>query len=272
MSERSERFVEVARLAARQAGAVASRLQGEVSRWEKEGEATPESSALTTADLACQDILLLALHDTFPDIAVDAEEDTDTVGLFLPEDGARPVVVLDPIDGTFNYSRGSRDYAVMAGWIEDGRYAAAVVLFPEWGELLWTADGRTVHRERDGGELERVTLPPRTSRVQVAPGLDDAQTAALEALGLEVTVCRCSAVDSSAPARTGDSAASIGPLDRRRAIALFLTAAAGGTVLAGGRPWRGEDPARIGGPRPVVTAADEDAARRILGPLLATRG
>src|SRR5688572_7819916 len=112
-------FIDAFSLAARQAGAVARRLQGEV-RLRQKGGSTPESAALTAVDLATQDVILLALRRALPDVAVDAEEDTETVALFEPAAPGRALVVIDPVDGTLNYSAGSTDYAVMGSLVADG--------------------------------------------------------------------------------------------------------------------------------------------------------
>src|SRR5688572_24641297 len=108
-----ERFVEVFRVAALQAGQVARYLQGQVQKHEKPGEVTAESAALTAVDLAAQDVILHQLWAAEPRLRIDAEEDTELVSRFqdAPEDA--PLVVIDPVDGTLNYTLGSQDYAVM---------------------------------------------------------------------------------------------------------------------------------------------------------------
>ena len=61
-----KQFIEVFRLAALQAGALARRLQGEISGETKKNFSTPEGAALTQVDLAAQDVILHLLHETFP--------------------------------------------------------------------------------------------------------------------------------------------------------------------------------------------------------------
>ncbi len=57
---------------------------------------------------------------------------------FPPEDGHRPLIIIDPIDGTLNYYRGSDDYAVMAALCREELYQAAVVYFPAPHTMYWT--------------------------------------------------------------------------------------------------------------------------------------
>jgi len=258
-------FIDVFRTAALQAGAVARRLQGQVPLRNKLG-GTPESAALTAVDLATQDVILLALRERMPDVAVDAEEDTESVRLFAPAGGGRPLVVIDPVDGTLNYARGESEYAVMGSLVRDGVVTAAVVYFPEWGEVYTAARGAGCWRQRDredGRAPEPVAVSDGGSRVLVGPNAPKTLHAALSAEGFDVHVSRCSAVDSSAPATGRASAAlSLGRADRRRALALLCTTEAGGVVRCGGRNWAGED-AEGGLEAPCIVAASADLAQRI---------
>lgn len=66
MSLDPQRFIDIFRIAALQAGSVASRLQGEVRTQRKAGAASPEAQALTAVDLATQDVVLHLLHALLP--------------------------------------------------------------------------------------------------------------------------------------------------------------------------------------------------------------
>jgi fructose-1,6-bisphosphatase/inositol monophosphatase family enzyme len=264
--QQERRFIEVFSLAARQAGCVAQHLQAEIRAHTKEGALSPEAAALTAVDLAAQDLILLLLHDAFPEAAVDAEEETSTTALFPAAAPQRPLIVLDPIDGTLNYSRGSPDFAVMGAWLRDGAYRAALVYFPRWGELYWTREGIGCWRQRDGGEPEPVRAAGPRDRVLVHPQLPAAWLEALRAAGFVPEISHCSAVDATAPlSRRGAAAVSLGPHSRRRPTALYLTLQAGGTVLFRDRPWQGEDVIGLCGPGdPIISAADAELAEQLL--------
>ncbi len=266
-----ERFIEVFRLAALQAGRVASTLQGEVTLGEKAGETTLESAALTAVDLAAQDVLLLALFDAAPHVAVDAEEDTSLVERFAGAHAGAPLVVIDPIDGTLNYGRGSSDYAVMGGLIVRGLFEAVVVAFPAHSAVYAARRGGGAWVERAGAGRAPLTRAAAPSRVLVSPRVAPAVQSRLGAEFSEVSVSRCSAVDASvvALARAQASLAE-GHSDRRRAIGYLLSSEVGGVTLLGDRVWRGEDPDTLpGDSAPSVTAESEAVARRVL--LLARR-
>jgi len=155
-----ERFVEVFRLAALQAGQVARYLQGQVQNQEKAGETTAESAALTAVDLAAQDVILHQLWAEAPELRVDAEEDTELVSRFASAASDAPLVVIDPVDGTLNYTLGSQDYAVMGALLVRGFYEAAVVAFPAHGELYSAIRGAGAWVERKDGVPERLVAPP----------------------------------------------------------------------------------------------------------------
>ena len=257
----AHRFVQTMLLATEQAGAVALHLQGHVLAREKDGTTSPEAAAVSAADLATQDVLLLALHHALPEASVDAEEETEAVGLFPPPAPDRPLAILDPIDGSLNYLDMSADYAVMAAWLERGVYRAAVVQFPAWKETYWGIEDGGVWHRRQGAPARRVTLPePRPPALVVSSSLPPETRDALGRLGLELVRTRCSAVDSTAPI-TGRGRGSWihGMPGRRRSIGFFLTRLAGGIVHIGGRRWTGEDPYTLA-PGPSSTAADEETA------------
>ena len=262
----AQRFVQTMLLATEQAGAVARHLQGNVLAGEKSDMGSPEAAAVSVADLATQDVLLLALHHALPEAAVDAEEATEAVALFPPPGPERPLAVLDPIDGSLNYLDLSVDYAVMAAWLEHGVYRAAVVHFPAWGETYWGIEGGGVWRRRSGEAERRVSLPaPRPAALLVNSSLPRQAGEALGRLGLELATTRCSAVDSTAPL-TGRARGSWvhGQPGRRRSIGFLLTHLAGGIVTIGGRRWAAEDPYTLA-PGPSTTAADEEIAAALQG-------
>src|SRR5690606_18908196 len=161
--------------------------------------------------------------------------ETDLVERFPRPDGDRPVVVVDPIDGTLNYASGSPDYAVMGALLVGGRYRAAVVHLPERRTTWWARAGHGCFRAAEGGRAERIRVAAALApHVLVARKLRRAAASALRPLGLDVRVSRCSAIDSAIGA-LGDALAAIdaGAPDRRRAIGFLLTTEAGGVVEIG---------------------------------------
>lgn len=261
-----KQFIEVFRLAALQAGALARRLQGEIQLETKKNFSTPEAAALTQVDLAAQDVILHLLHEAFPEVAIDTEEDTDTVRLFPSFQEDRPLVIVDPIDGTLNYTKGSIDYAVMGAWFSQGLYRAALIYFPARRELYWAVRKGGCWHQREWEEPAPVMIGNLAAEVLITPSVEQSWTNRLRMGGFEVALSRCSAVDSSAPA-TKRAAAAISPgrPGRRRAIGFLLTTEAGGTVMIGDQIWQGEDPlAFVTGRGPNIVAWSSEVAQKII--------
>ncbi|MFO7963409.1 MAG: inositol monophosphatase family protein [Desulfobacterales bacterium] len=259
-----DHFIEIFGLAARQAGFVARHLQNGISLGSKKNQKSPEAEALTAVDLAAQDVILTLLHHAFPDAAVDAEEETDTVGLFNTRGPGKPLIVVDPIDGTLNYSRGSSEYAVMAGWLEHEVYRAVLVHFPAMAATYWAIrEGGA--RQRTGDTDGPVSIGPVPKRVRVTPRVPGTCRRILQDIGFEIVVSRCSAVDATAPVSEDAAAAvSLGRPERRRAVGFLITAEAGGVVRIGERWWKGEDPLTLPADAAfTIVAENRETAERI---------
>lgn len=223
--------------------------------WKAAG--TPEAEVRTAVDLAAQDVLLRILFEVLPDVQIDAEECTDTLRLFSGTED-RPIVVIDPIDGSAAYCQGSDRYAVMAGLIDEGRFAASVVHFPALDRTL-IADGTVL--EVLGSGVSAAPPLPKECDVLVTPWMGARFRDALAGpeMDLSVRSSRCSAVDGAAPVLgVADGAVCDGCADRRRALALFISHTAGHPVMMGGRVWTGEDPIELD--RRLFSAVARDEA------------
>ncbi len=130
-----ETFVQKMQPAVQQAAKLARRLEGCVTNRPKAEEATAIKAALTSSDIAAQEVILSALAEHFPGVALAAEEQTPRVATF-PTHGDS-LVVIDPIDGTLNsYLNCEGPYAVMVGLVNYGVYDAALLALPREGIFL----------------------------------------------------------------------------------------------------------------------------------------
>lgn len=260
-------LVVVLRAAARQAGAVALHLQGKVPVEHKSEGGILESTVVTAVDRATQDVLLLRLHEAFPDAAIDAEEDTETVGLFAEEEPGRDLIVIDPVDGTLAYTRGSDDWAVMGALIRGGAFVASLVHFPVHALTCWAVRGEGAWIARGAEEGRRIeSLPRSPSELLIAPLVPCHRASRARELGLNPVRSRVSAVDSTAPA-LGRARASIAGdrADRRRALGLLVTTEAGAAVRFGDHVWKGEDPELLpDSAAPTIAADTPELAEAIL--------
>ncbi|QBX54612.1 3'(2'),5'-bisphosphate nucleotidase CysQ [Nocardioides seonyuensis] len=127
--------------AAEQAGAALLEVRGSAA-----GSGLSGKDLKNAGDAAAQEVLARVLVEHKPDDAVLSEEaEDDHVRL-----DARRVWIIDPLDGTREFSEPPRDdWAVHVALWEDGELVAGAVAQPELGETFSTAIPRVV--------------PPRTS-------------------------------------------------------------------------------------------------------------
>jgi myo-inositol-1(or 4)-monophosphatase len=129
---RFERELAVAQRAARRAGELLLGRDPTALTVDRKAD----RSLVTDADLAAEQALLAEIRQEFPGDAVLSEEAGSLSGT---DDRCW---VLDPLDGTSNYSRGLPLYAVSVALLQEGCPAAGVVYMPVFGELFCAvADG-----------------------------------------------------------------------------------------------------------------------------------
>ena len=169
----------------RQAASIARSLEGRVPNQPKAAETTEVKRALTIADTAAQEALLVPLLESFPQVALEAEEDTESVAHFDPAGVAR--VVCDPIDGTLrSYLEARGPYSVMLGLEQEGRYEAALVALPREGLFFEAVRGQGARSCRAGSAPRRVNGSQSGRRVLVSNGMPSEVCEVLRAQGWEV--------------------------------------------------------------------------------------
>ncbi len=139
---------------ARRAGAVilATRARG------FDVHAKSDDSPVTAADHAAEALILEGLRDATPDLPVVAEE--EIAGGKIVE-AARAFWLVDPLDGTREFSAGQNEFTVQIGLIRDGRAVLGVVGVPALGEMFGGIVGQGAWKRTSAGE--------RTIRARVAP-------------------------------------------------------------------------------------------------------
>jgi len=259
---RAHSFVTALRPALRQAAAIARALEGRVANRPKSGEESAVKAALTIADTASQEALLVRLLERFPMVELDAEEDTPSVGRFPSRGDA--LVVIDPLDGTLRcYLDGEGPYSILIGLATEGRFDAALVALPRENLFFDAVRGAGV-RVAMARSAHRPARPSVGSRhVLVSHGVPEGVARALVAQGYQVTSASGGAV-SVAPLVPGVCAglrigtAAMG-VSRRGRVGLLVAREAGLLV-------RGADeapfPEELDAAAPVlrVAAREEDMA------------
>jgi len=101
---------------------------------------------VTEADRNVEEFLITRLRAAFPDDGVFGEE-----GGEIPGTSGR-IWVIDPIDGTFNFVRGTQNWAVSVGLYENRRPSFGVIHAP--ARDLTIVGGRTVPTKLNGGPIK----------------------------------------------------------------------------------------------------------------------
>ena len=114
--------------AAREAGRIAmGYFGGTIKSWEKSAD-----EPVSEADIAINDFLLKALKMARPDYGwLSEESENDDSRL-----NAHRTFVIDPIDGTRAFLRGTKEFAICIGLVENNRAVAGVVFNPARDEFF----------------------------------------------------------------------------------------------------------------------------------------
>src|SRR5256885_12816474 len=130
-----QREIEIAKLLAQEAGAMALDYQRRGVRAELKSDESP----VTPADRACEKLIVERLEQEFPDDGVLGEEGANREG----RNGRR--WIIDPIDGTRDFVRGIPLWAVLIALEQDGEIVAGAAHSPGQGLLLWAVQIGRAH-------------------------------------------------------------------------------------------------------------------------------
>jgi len=135
--------ISIAVQAAREAGAAALELQASVTATSKS-----DGSPVTQGDLAADAVIRHHLQLNFPQDALLSEESPDG-GERLSQ---RRLWIVDPIDGTSDYLKGSNQWAVQLALAVDGELRLGILDLPAEGLCLVGVPGKGAWRIDQSGE------------------------------------------------------------------------------------------------------------------------
>jgi 3'(2'), 5'-bisphosphate nucleotidase len=125
-----------------------------------------DRSVVTEADHAAEAIIVAGLRDVLPGCTIIAEEEVAAgkTTAAMPE-----VWLVDPLDGTREFTGGGDDFAVNIGLARDGRPVLGVVGVPATGEIFGGIVGLGAWRQKDGQRsVIAARLPPPEGLTVVA--------------------------------------------------------------------------------------------------------
>lgn len=129
----TEDFLSVAEALAKEAGALCLEIQqnlGDVKYKSKK-------DVVTRADIASEKLIVDGLRKAFPEHSIRTEE----AGVIEGSD-PRYRWIIDPVDGTVNFSRGIPLWGISIALHFEGKPLVAVVNLPKLGEVYTAAKGR----------------------------------------------------------------------------------------------------------------------------------
>jgi histidinol-phosphatase len=172
MSNEALRFIELVTQTAREAAelgaAVAFRYFNQAAAIHSETK--DDLSPVTIADRAAEKAILDYLEERFPKHCILAEESG-----YRPGDRSFRWII-DPIDGTRGFIRGSKYWGTLVGFELDGEVVAGAVCLAALGVTYWAGRGLGAHRGKDRihlaqtsevrhatlslGEMQNIFRPP----------------------------------------------------------------------------------------------------------------
>ncbi len=126
-------------------GAEIARKAGDLALRIREGglgiEIKSDESPVTVADKACEKLIVEELTAAFPGDGLLGEEGA------LQESTNGRRWIIDPIDGTRDFIRGTGAWSVLIGMEEDGEVVAGHAYFPAYGNMYSAAKGEGAFRD-----------------------------------------------------------------------------------------------------------------------------
>jgi histidinol-phosphatase len=148
-------------------GAEIARKAGDLALKIREGnigiESKSDESPVTIADRACEKLIVEELLRAFPDDGLLGEE-----GAMKESTNGRKWII-DPIDGTRDFIRGTRAWSVLIGLEENHEVTAGFACYPATGELYTAARGEGAYW--DGRRIYASTVKKKNEALLCCNGL-----------------------------------------------------------------------------------------------------
>lgn len=115
---------------------------------------------VTVADRAAEVAISAAVRDLLPDASIVGEEAVAADKSVLDRVGDGQVVVIDPIDGTWNFAHGIATYGVILSVIEDGEIVFGLLYDPSYDDWIVATKGQGAWFCDARGSRRRLSLRP----------------------------------------------------------------------------------------------------------------
>jgi len=149
-------------------GAAIARRAGDLALQIRQGnigiEIKSDASPVTIADRECEKLIVEELQRAFPDDGLLGEEGA------VRESANGRRWIIDPIDGTRDFIRGTRAWSVLIGLEENKEVVAGFAFFPSTGELYSAARGEGAFW--DGARMQASTVSRKQDALLCCNGLN----------------------------------------------------------------------------------------------------
>jgi histidinol-phosphatase len=126
-------------------------------------ESKADESPVTIADRECEKLIVAELQRAFPDDGLLGEE-----GASRESSNGRKWII-DPIDGTRDFIRGTRAWSILIGLEEHGSIVAGFAYFPATGEMFSAARGEGAFQ--DGKRVQASGIRTKSEALLCCNGL-----------------------------------------------------------------------------------------------------
>lgn len=143
-----------------------------------------DQSPITAADMASHDIIVRGLRQISRDIPILSEEGAQAS--WEERKHWRRFWLIDPIDGTKDFTQRTGEFTVNIAMIEDGEPVLGVVTAPALKEAFWGIKGEGAHMRDRTGRTHRIRVAERRDTLRVVASknhLNDETRAFIDALG-----------------------------------------------------------------------------------------
>ena len=119
----------------------------QLSRYENPGRVREKApkDIVTEVDLLCEDLMVSAIQERYPDDAILSEERGGEIS------ASGRTWLLDPVDGTANFARANPIFCACVSVLEDGAVTHAAVAAPRLGDLYHASLGGGAFRDSPEG-------------------------------------------------------------------------------------------------------------------------
>ncbi len=125
-----------------------------------------DESPVTEADRRAEALILERLGKRFPKIPVISEEAASDGA--LPATAPKKFFLVDPLDGTKGFIRGTESFTVNIGLVDGGKPIAGAVAAPATGQLWFTTGEGAFRRKVKGNDLTQIRVREKPAAGGVA--------------------------------------------------------------------------------------------------------